>query len=195
MKITLIRHTSVDVPAGTCYGQSDVALKESFAEEADRVAAAIKGRSFDCVFTSPLSRCVKLAGYCGYPDALRDPRLMEMDFGKWEMKRWDEINDPRLQEWFDDYMHVRATGGESFADQRGRVESFIADLRREDYSEVAVFAHGGTILQFLLILGIAKPENAFDHQPPYGGVLTVDIDTDKKDDCHHQQLRPDVDSN
>ena len=33
MEIYLIRHTSVDVPAGYAYGQTDVPLKPTFEEE------------------------------------------------------------------------------------------------------------------------------------------------------------------
>lgn len=79
MKMTLVRHTSVDVPKGVCYGQSDVGLRATFAEEAERVRENLKGRKFDAVYTSPLSRCVKLASFCGYEDAVRDKRLMEMN--------------------------------------------------------------------------------------------------------------------
>ena len=34
MNIYLIRHTSVDVPKGLCYGQSDVPLRPTFEIEA-----------------------------------------------------------------------------------------------------------------------------------------------------------------
>ena len=34
MKVYLIRHTAVDVPSGTCYGQTDVPLKSTFEAEA-----------------------------------------------------------------------------------------------------------------------------------------------------------------
>ena len=34
MEVTFIRHTSVDVPPGVCYGQSDVPLRDSFEQEA-----------------------------------------------------------------------------------------------------------------------------------------------------------------
>ena len=37
MDVFLIRHTSVDVPKGFCYGATDVALSDSFAIEADVV--------------------------------------------------------------------------------------------------------------------------------------------------------------
>ena len=35
MKVYLVRHTSVDVAPGTCYGQTDVPLRASFQEEAE----------------------------------------------------------------------------------------------------------------------------------------------------------------
>ena len=43
MKLYLIRHTSVDVPQGTCYGQSNVPLKSSFEEEAEIVKQNLNG--------------------------------------------------------------------------------------------------------------------------------------------------------
>lgn len=97
MNVYLIRHTSVAVPQGTCYGQSDVPVKDSFEEEATAVLRQIKDIRFDKVYCSPLSRCVKLAAYCGYPNAEREERIKEIDFGDWEMKKYDEIEDPRLQ--------------------------------------------------------------------------------------------------
>ena len=35
MELYLIRHTSVDVPAGYSYGQTDVPLRDSFETEAE----------------------------------------------------------------------------------------------------------------------------------------------------------------
>lgn len=114
MRITFVRHTSVDVEPHTCYGQTDVDLKESFTTEASIVKKNIEdmGVSFGKVFTSPLKRARLLADFCGYTDAVADHRLMEMNFGEWEMQKYDRIKDPRLQEWMNDWLHVRATGGE-----------------------------------------------------------------------------------
>src|SRR5574344_1428633 len=117
MQVYIIRHTSVDVAPGTCYGQTDVPLKETFPQEAAVVADKLKGITFDEVFVSPLTRCVRLATYCGYPDAIREKRIIETDFGEWEMKRFDQMTDPRVQLWYNDYINTRATGGESYADQ------------------------------------------------------------------------------
>ena len=97
-----IRHTSVAVPRGVCYGQSDVPLAGGFPDEAVIVKRNLEKYSFDAVYSSPLSRCLKLAAYCGYDTPILDSRLMEMNFGDWEMKRYDEITDSRLQLWYDD---------------------------------------------------------------------------------------------
>ena len=57
MRVTLVRHTTVDVPRMICYGQTDVPLKESFEEEAKVVRGKINPKTYDHVYCSPLSRC------------------------------------------------------------------------------------------------------------------------------------------
>ena len=84
MNIYLIRHTSVDVPKGLCYGQSDVPLRPTFEAEAAVTKAKIESIHFDMAYTSPLSRCTRLAQYCGFGDAIRDPRILELNFGDWK---------------------------------------------------------------------------------------------------------------
>lgn len=167
--LTLVRHTAVDVPRGVCYGATDVPLASTFEAEAAVVAARLRDLPpFDRVFTSPLSRCRRLASYCGYPDAEVDARLAEMDFGEWEMKRYDEISDPRLQLWFDDWLHAAPTGGESFMDQQRRFSSFLHE--HASGSRLLVFTHGGILTQARILCGM-PPDEAFRTQPPYGAVI------------------------
>ena len=66
MKVTLIRHTKVAVPEGTCYGWSDVALADTFEQEAAATKHNLqKNLPFDAIFSSPLTRARQLAAYCG----------------------------------------------------------------------------------------------------------------------------------
>ena len=177
MKLTLIRHTAVAVPRGVCYGQTDVALSETFPEEAECVARQLTNYSFDRVYTSPLSRCVGLAERCGFPDAVRDERLMEMNFGDWEMCKYDEISDARLQQWFDDFINVAPTGGESCMQQRARFLDFINTLRTglpRDAS-VALFTHGGILIHALNIFGGKDYNELFRSIPPYGSIVRLTI--------------------
>lgn len=177
MEIILIRHTSVDVPPGICYGQTDVPLKATFEEEAAVTAENLKAYlPFEHIYTSPLTRCVRLASYCGYPDAERDNRLMEINFGSWEMKPFDHNNDPRLQEWYADYLNVAATGGESFAMQYQRVSGFLDELSQKSYKKVAIFAHGGVLICAQIYAGIIRMEESFNALTPYGGIIQIQPD-------------------
>jgi alpha-ribazole phosphatase len=57
--IYLIRHTQTDTPKGLCYGQSDVPLLENFFDDARDVLTKLP--TCDIIFSSPLSRCTRLA--------------------------------------------------------------------------------------------------------------------------------------
>ena len=176
MEVILIRHTTPDVPPGTCYGQTDVPLKESFEEEAVVVKAALAACGpVDYAYTSPLSRCTRLAAFCGYADAERDPRLLEINFGEWEMSLFDEITDPQLQIWYADHIHTPVTGGESFMQQYQRVCRFLDELRDKPWQRVAVFAHGGVLVSAQVYAGLVTPEAAFAALPPFGGLVRIGL--------------------
>ncbi|MBO7419331.1 MAG: alpha-ribazole phosphatase [Bacteroidaceae bacterium] len=176
MKVTLVRHTSVDVPPGTCYGQTDVPVKSSFPEEATQVKTNLLPHlPFDKVYCSPLTRAVKLASYCGYPDAQRDERLLEMNMGDWEMQLYDEIKDPLIDDWYKDYLRIATPQGESFEMQYQRVSQFLDELRQQPYQQVAIFAHGGVLICAQIYAGIVSFDNAFSAIVPYGGMVQIDI--------------------
>ena len=180
LELILIRHTSVDVPPGVCYGQTDVPLKLTFEKEAATTLANLKtiladGQMPEQVYTSPLTRCVRLAEYCGYPDAERERRIMEINFGAWEMKPFDHNDDPRLKEWYADYLNVAATGGESFAMQYERVGRFLDELKQKPWQRVLLFAHGGVLICAQIYAGLIKAEEAFSALTPYGGIIRVTI--------------------
>ena len=123
----------------------------------------------------PLSRAAKLAAFCGYPDAERDERLKEMNMGHWEMQRFDDIIDERLQLWYDDFLNQPTTGGESFRDLYARVAAFLNELRKKDYRRVAVFAHGGVLICAQVYAGAIPLEDGFKHLTSYGGVVKINI--------------------
>ena len=176
MEIILIRHTSVDVPKGTCYGQTDVPLKPTFEQEAAVTLEKLHAYApFDQVYTSPLSRCTRLATYCGFPEAIHDPRLLELNFGEWEMQNFNDIKDSRLQEWFDDYLNVPATNGESFCMQYKRVADFLDVLKTKSYQKVAIFTHGGVLACAQIYAGLLEPENVFTSSIPYGAITNMII--------------------
>lgn len=174
MDIYLVRHTSVDVSHGYTYGQTDVPLRPTFEDEASIVKETLNGILFDKVFTSPLSRCVRLANYCGFTDAQKENSIKEINFGEWEMKSWDELSeDPRSEAWFDDWINIAAPQGESMNDLYLRVSLFLDKLRTSNWKKICLFAHGGVLTCARIYTGQYKMEEAFNNMPEYGAVIKI----------------------
>jgi len=168
MIITLIRHTSVAICPGICYGNSDVDVSPLFEKEAQQVLSSLQHIPFDAVYSSPLSRCRKLACYCGFTEPIIDGRLMELNFGDWEMKAWSEIEDPQLQHWFDNWIDEPPTNGESFTTMIHRVEEFLFELKKLPFKHVAIFTHAGVIRSVGIITKRFNALKSFDFKVDYG---------------------------
>lgn len=176
MEVVLVRHTHVGVPQGTCYGWTDVPVADTFLDEANATKSNLEQYGqFDEVYSSPLTRARKLAAHCGYDDPKVDERLKEMNMGDWEMQRFDDINDPRLQLWYDDFMHVAPTNGESFPQLYARVSAFLDELRAQNYHRVAIFAHGGVLVCAGIYAGLFPTDGCFKHLVECGGIEVIHI--------------------
>lgn len=176
MNFYLIRHTSVDVQSGICYGQADVGVAASFHSEKEIVKRKIKGLNFDAVFSSPLKRCKKLAESLIQNDKIVfDERLKELGFGDWELKAWSEIyNSPNGKEWMDNYQTLPTLNGESYPEMVNRIKEFYSELLSSKSKNVAIFAHAGVIRIFKSILeqkSIAELVSTF--KPEYGSVTLL----------------------
>lgn len=175
MTLYLIRHTSVAVPRGTCYGWTDVPVSDTFETEASACKAQLSDVHVDRVYTSPLTRAKKLAAFCGYPNAIEEPRMKEMNMGDWEMQRFDEIHDPDLQKYFDHFLDHPTRNGESFRDLYRRVVSFIEEQKASGVGSVAVFCHGGPIMCALAYAGVVPMNDVYNHIPDYASVTCLTI--------------------
>ncbi|GHT78671.1 hypothetical protein AGMMS50262_21580 [Bacteroidia bacterium] len=173
MKLTIIRHTSVNVPSGVCYGFTDVPLTDSFEAEASVVKKHLDGKVFDQIYSSPLSRCTLLADFCDYRPQL-DARLKELNFGDWEMKSWTEIDKAEAQAWFADWLHYPTKNGESYAMMQQRVNAFMDDLKTTDAENVCIFTHGGVIRLIHVYLGIHPLEESFEFPVEYGQIFELE---------------------
>lgn len=171
MKIYLIRHTSVDVPKSICYGQTDVPLKSSFTDEAGIVKEKLKDIQPTAVYSSPLTRCLRLTNFCGFSDALLDDRLKELHFGDWEEQEWDKID---MSIWKTDWINIPALNGESLLQMYERVSSFFNELKEKNQETVLIFTHGGVINCAKVYFGQTTIEKSFEQIPTYGEVVGFD---------------------
>lgn len=175
MKIYLMRHTSVLLNGNEhCYGFTDVDVRDTFEEEAAAACARLKGLDPEAIFTSPLQRAAKLAAFCGYPDAIRDDRLKEMNFGDWEGKPWEEILDTTdVEAFFCRYIDEPVPGGESQREQFERVRDFILEKKAAGYRSILIFCHGGVINCARTLVGQCTLESAFASLPPFGSLTEL----------------------
>jgi len=175
MNLFLIRHTKVDVEPRVCYGQTNVDVAPTFAVEAQKVKNEIRDINFDKVYSSPLKRCQKLSEFLFNDDIILDDRLMELNFGDWEMQEWDKITDSEYHKWMNDYIETPCLNGESFLDLHQRVGNFIEDLKKNNLENVAIVAHGGSIRSIILTITNKDLKDAFKTQVDYGEVINLKI--------------------
>lgn len=100
MEIYLVRHTETICEKGVCYGQSDVGLAEPFDSVFENIVSQLPSEAI--IFSSPLKRCVILAEYIQNTIKTisfeKEDRLMEMNFGDWEMKNWNQSQKKLIME-------------------------------------------------------------------------------------------------
>lgn len=179
MKLTLVRHTSVDVPKGICYGKTDVPLASTFVDEMETIKKKISSSTFDCVISSPLARCAELADHIASGQSVAiDHRLCELNFGDWEMTDWDSIfASQEGKAWFADYVNTRCLNGESFADQIDRTRSFLMAVRMSEQKNILAFSHAGSIRAMMCLLLGKSPLDAFSTPLSYGQIVTFSLET------------------
>ncbi|MDA3893496.1 MAG: alpha-ribazole phosphatase [Salinivirgaceae bacterium] len=181
MHIYLLRHTQVDVPKGTCYGQTDVRLAKSFPDESNRIIEQLKGIEIDHFYTSPLTRCELLAEKIEQKLAIqpfiKDARLKELNFGDWERQLWNDIEKTDTgKQWFDDWVNNACPNGESYLQLGNRVNDFLTEIKQkgEDKSGLVV-THGGVIRAFHAIVNEIPLKNAFDLEVDFGQIIKIMI--------------------
>ncbi|UFH52097.1 alpha-ribazole phosphatase family protein [Spirosoma sp. KNUC1025] len=187
MDIYLIRHTEVTVTRQIAYGQTDVDLADTYAEQFDRIITHLPDHQLlpspGLIFSSPLRRCRRLAedlaahltkgsqievapGQTAVvdsqsPQVLFDDRLKEFFFGDWEMVPWADINSDQLSSWRANFVHTRTPNGENFQDVFDRVcqlwQERILPLADTDLPQPVFIVSHGGVIRALLCLFMELP--------------------------------------
>jgi alpha-ribazole phosphatase len=177
MEIYLVRHTETICGKGVCYGQSDVALAEPFESIFENIVSQLPSEA--TLFTSPLQRCVILAEHIqnNIKTILfeKDPRLIEMNFGDWEMKPWNDIPREQLDPWMDDFVNLTALNGESFIQLHTRVVDFLSQLSKEIMTPLIIVAHAGVIRSILCHHNSTPLKDAFNNKVDFGQVIKIEL--------------------
>jgi alpha-ribazole phosphatase len=178
MEVYLIRHTTPLLSPGLIYGRTDVALADTFQEECKAVLASLPA-NFDIVYSSPATRCIALAELIT-DNYMINHKLQEFDFGEWEGKTWDTVDQAHLHIWMDDFVNVTVPGGESMKLMFARLQEFWAEVRALSHKRVIIVTHAGVIRQILAMIRHIPLNQIFDIQVNYGQTI-VELVTEN--DC------------
>ncbi|MCZ7584734.1 MAG: cob(I)yrinic acid a,c-diamide adenosyltransferase [Deltaproteobacteria bacterium] len=197
----LVRHGDIDGPKDACVGWTDVPPAPSFDALAAAHNIAAHAGEADAVYSSDLSRCYslaqKIAAVVNAP--LRAMKqLRELNFGAWEMMRWEEIGeqDPaRYRTFMDDWTHTRIPDGESYVDLQRRVTEALAAMRSErDEGTVIVVGHAGSLRVLAKLLLNLSDEEATAIPMDRGRCARIDVRTGERSWNIDPSVPPDASS-
>lgn len=175
MDVFLIRHTAVDVPAGTCYGHFEVPLSANCREHFSSLAQNLPALENSLILSSPASRCLRLAKHLS-PQIETDERLRELHFGAWENKLWNELPKEELNSWMANYVEAGPPGGESYRQLLERVvQCWQEKVLTADAKQLLIITHAGVIRGLLAFLLDIPLENTFKLQIDYGSISQVNL--------------------
>ena len=160
MSVVAIRHGETEWSLnGRHTGTTDIPLTDNGRRLAERLRAALNGRTFALVLVSPLQRAretCELAGVAAR--AIIEPDLIEWNYGKYEGLTPREI-DRQAPGWL--IFRDGCPGGETPEQVGARADRVIARARAFE-GDVALFAHGH-VLRVLVARWLGLPPGAGQH--------------------------------
>lgn len=177
MKITAVRHGQTDgnishiVQSRTGGKLTDLGI-----EQAKATAEKLKDEKFDVIYCSSLARCRETLSYIGVyhksvPVVVSD-KLVELDKGEIEGKRWDN-----LPEYFysESHIDVRMPNGESWVDLDRRIKEFLNSIYNPKTEAVLIVTHDGPLKAIHSILNNIPLGEAIQVGYDNGGVYELDM--------------------
>lgn len=166
----LVRHgQTIWNSTGKYQGRTDVALSDKGISQAKKTVNRFLSVHLDGVIASPLKRAADTARGIAETHGLpleTDSRLMELSFGDWEGKTYEEIEKiwpGMIEEMYHDAGSLRLPHGESFEDcQKRCMEAVKGILQRGDNKSYAIVCHGAalrTIICGLIQIPLARSWN------------------------------------
>src|SRR5271157_5849048 len=130
-----LRHGEAEWNAeGRLCGSTDVPLSDVGRRQAQLLARRLQPIVFETLYSSPLGRALETARLIGEAIGRKpvvDQRLVELNYGAWEGKTFEEITraTPAIyRAWDADPANMAPPGGESGVQLIERVTPFLADV-------------------------------------------------------------------
>ena len=147
MHIWVTRHGQTRLNrAKLMQGLTDEPLNETGIRQATDARSKIGNITFDAVYASPLDRAVKTGAIVGGidpADVIIDRRIIEVDFGKYEQKKYYLLGPAMTLYWALPEIFPAPKTVETTASMKARSSEFLKELEQKGYENVLISCHGG----------------------------------------------------
>lgn len=180
MKIWITRHGQTNLnKAKLMQGRTDEPLNERGFAQAKEARDKIGEVHFDKVYASPLSRAIDTASIIGgvdRKDIIVDPRIIEVDFGRYEKRPYAKMGLHMTLYWMLPTIIPAPKTVETIPAMKARGGSFlddiIADGRKNDCENILVVCHGG-IMRVLSGYMLGRRSGLMWHPKPHNCEIRV----------------------
>lgn len=150
MKIYLTRHGQTRYnKLKLMQGLTDEPLNEEGRNQAILKSQALKDIKFDVIYSSPLIRTIQTASLISGVDPkeiIKDERIIETDFGKYELKPYYLLGPKMTLYWmFPEIFKHSPKTVEDKSSMIKRSKDFLKEIESKDYENVLIVCHGGII--------------------------------------------------
>lgn len=163
IQVFLLRHgeTPWNADNNRYCGRTDAPLTAKGMEQAAASREKLKHIAFDGVYASSLQRARITAEIVTGKEVITDQRLIELDFGDWELRTKEEFiaADPVLwNRWMSGEYGIKAGNtGETMEAAANRVSSFFRDLFEEKKKGTFLVAAHNAVNRFFLAQQLGMP--------------------------------------
>lgn len=179
MEFILVRHVETTGNYENKFvGITEVEYTERGKEQFVQLTDALKEYKVDQIYSSPISRALKIAKKVG-EDTLTDVKviseLSEMNFGIFEGYHFQDILKEYKEHWDDwqkDYLNYHIPKGDSLQSFHNKVISFINTIKEEEGSCMIV-CHGGTVQSIMTHLLDLQVLDRWHFHVPLAGIVEI----------------------
>lgn len=156
MKLTVVRHAITDAnKQHIINGRFNEPISEEGREQLSDFVKKLESYDFSAIYSSPLKRTMQTAmpiAAFHKTEINVDRRLIEIELGSLTMKPANffkkQFGMPVWEYFGKQSYDLRSFGGETAAQVKRRISSFLKDLKKQEYESVLVVTHGGIIRWF-----------------------------------------------
>ena len=179
MEFTLVRHVETTGNYENKFvGVTEVEYTERGKKQFVQLANVLKEYKVDQIYSSPISRALKIAKKVGENTSTEVKvidELSEINFGIFEGLHFENILKDYKKHWDDwqnDYLNYCIPKGDSLQSFHSRVTSFIDSIKEEEGSCMIV-CHGGTVQSIMTHLLDLQVLDRWHFHIPLAGIVEI----------------------